>query len=101
MTLGTVPILQVMLHPFIIRLPISLLGVIVAIGKLISWNLAKLHRSHSRPPAHQVSLSYAGLMQYVLHAPRTSLVSSNKEGLVSVTGMPICPSARSDLQLAF
>ncbi|KIP02797.1 hypothetical protein PHLGIDRAFT_111619 [Phlebiopsis gigantea 11061_1 CR5-6] len=66
-TIGMVPILQVMLHPFMIYLPVSLLGVIVAV-------------------AHQISLSSMGLMDYVLHAPRTSLVSANKEGLVSVTG---------------
>lgn len=33
-----------------------------------------------------MSLSYFGLEQYILSAPRTSFVSANKEGLVSLTG---------------
>ncbi|KAI0073556.1 hypothetical protein K474DRAFT_1686168 [Panus rudis PR-1116 ss-1] len=66
-TLGLLPLMQVLLHPFMVYLPISLVGVIVAIS-------------------HQLTLSSGGLSVYVLHAPRTSLVSANKEGLVSLTG---------------
>lgn len=36
--------------------------------------------------ADQVALSTGGLMEYVLHAPRTGLVSSNKEGIISLAG---------------
>lgn len=38
------------------------------------------------PVAQQVFLSYGGLASYVLNAPRTTLVSQNKEGLVSLIG---------------
>ncbi|KAI0783212.1 GWT1-domain-containing protein [Abortiporus biennis] len=68
-TLGLLPILQIFFHPLIIWLPISFLGVIVAIS-------------------HQIVLSSYGLnlTQYVLAEPRTSIISSNKEGLVSLFG---------------
>lgn len=36
--------------------------------------------------AHQWALSYGGLSEFVLHAPRTSFVSANKEGLGSLPG---------------
>lgn len=36
--------------------------------------------------AHQIALSSGGLMDYVIQAPRLGLVSSNKEGLISLTG---------------
>ncbi|GJE93137.1 GWT1-domain-containing protein [Phanerochaete sordida] len=67
LTLGTIPILQILLHPIMIYMPISALGVILAL-------------------IHQAALSSGGLMLYVLHAPRDSLVSANKEGIVSLTG---------------
>ncbi|KAK7680315.1 hypothetical protein QCA50_016555 [Cerrena zonata] len=66
-TLGLLPLLQVLLHPFIVYLPISLLGVIVAIS-------------------HQIALSSGGLASYVFNAPRSTLISANKEGLVSLIG---------------
>ncbi|KAF8485699.1 hypothetical protein F5888DRAFT_1904238 [Russula emetica] len=47
-------------------MPISLLGLLVAL-------------------AHQLSLS-AGLTSYVLNATQQTLISANKEGLVSLTG---------------
>ncbi|TFK28338.1 hypothetical protein FA15DRAFT_612475 [Coprinopsis marcescibilis] len=65
-TLALLPILEVMLHPVFQYLPISLVGVLVALGQ-------------------QLALSY-GLKDYVLNAPSTSLISQNKEGLVSLTG---------------
>ncbi|KAJ3484919.1 hypothetical protein NLI96_g5316 [Meripilus lineatus] len=66
-TLGLMPILQVFFHPLIAVLPISLLGVVVALSQ-------------------QLFLSYGGLASYVLDAPRTTLISHNKEGLVSLIG---------------
>lgn len=66
-TIGILPVLQVLLHPLIVLLPISLLGVAAAVS-------------------HQLALSYGGLTTFVLHAPRTSLISQNKEGLVSLIG---------------
>ncbi|TEB32745.1 GWT1-domain-containing protein [Coprinellus micaceus] len=67
LTLAFLPILQVLLHPIIIYLPISLIGILVAV-------------------AQQTVLSRYGLKEYVLNAPRTSLVGANKEGIVSLTG---------------
>ncbi|KAL5497877.1 GWT1 [Sanghuangporus vaninii] len=66
-TLATLPILQVLLHPTMIHLPISLLGFLVAL-------------------CHQLALSLTPLQQYTLTAPRRGLLSANKEGLVSLTG---------------
>lgn len=40
--------------------------------------------------AHQISLSFLGLEQYVLHSHRTNLFSANKEGFVSLTGTFCC-----------
>ncbi|KAH6903282.1 GPI-anchored wall transfer protein 1 [Coprinopsis sp. MPI-PUGE-AT-0042] len=65
-TLALLPILQVLLHPVIVHVPISLIGIAIAVGQ-------------------QFALWY-GLKEYVLSAPRTSIVSQNKEGLVSLTG---------------
>ncbi|TFY51306.1 hypothetical protein EVJ58_g10637 [Rhodofomes roseus] len=65
-TLGCIPILEVVLHPLMVSLPISLLGVSVAL-------------------LQQSLLSYS-LMDYVFHAPRTGLISHNKEGIVSLLG---------------
>ncbi|KAH9919571.1 GWT1-domain-containing protein [Fomitopsis serialis] len=65
-TLASIPILEVLLHPVMVRLPISLLGVSVAL-------LQQLVLSH-------------GLTDYVLNAPRTGLISQNKEGIVSLSG---------------
>ncbi|KAH8103095.1 GWT1-domain-containing protein [Cristinia sonorae] len=66
-TLGLLPTLQVLLHPFMLYLPISMLGLIIAFS-------------------HQIALSSGGLTSYVLNAPRVTLISQNKEGLISLTG---------------
>ncbi|KAI9459321.1 GWT1-domain-containing protein [Russula earlei] len=66
LTLALIPVLRVHLLPLIASMPISLLGLLVA-------------------SAHQLSLS-AGLTSYVLNAPRQTLISANKEGIVSLTG---------------
>ncbi|ETW77608.1 hypothetical protein HETIRDRAFT_480289 [Heterobasidion irregulare TC 32-1] len=66
LTLGFIPVLQVLLHPIIVHAPISMIGVLVAL-------------------AHQCALSL-GLSSYVLDAPRTGLISANKEGIVSLIG---------------
>lgn len=36
---------------------------------------------------HQLLLSYGHLQTYILHAPRASWVSANKEGIISLTGL--------------
>jgi len=67
LTLAFVPVLQVLLHPIMVYLPISMIGVLVAVGQ-------------------QIGLSKFGLRDYVLNAPRVNLISANKEGLVSLPG---------------
>ncbi|KAJ6530319.1 hypothetical protein B0H19DRAFT_1273970 [Mycena capillaripes] len=59
-TLALLPVLQVLLHPLIRVVPASLLGVGVGI-------------------LHQFALSVVGLKRYVRTAPRTNLISANKE----------------------
>jgi len=48
--------------------------------------LNRSRRADSRYPAHQVALSVAGWREFVLFAPRTNLLSANKEGIVSLFG---------------
>ncbi|KAF8639193.1 hypothetical protein AX17_001679 [Amanita inopinata Kibby_2008] len=67
LTLALLPTLQVILHPLILHVPISFLGIVIAI-------------------AHQLLLSYAHLQGYILNAPRTSWLSANKEGIISLIG---------------
>ncbi|KAI0689335.1 GWT1-domain-containing protein [Cytidiella melzeri] len=67
LTLGLIPLLQVFVHPLVVYLPISLLGILLAIS-------------------HQIALASGGLMDYVMHAPRHGVISANKEGLISMTG---------------
>ncbi|KAF8221827.1 GWT1-domain-containing protein [Tricholoma matsutake] len=66
-TLALLPVLQVMLHPVIRHIPISLIGILVAIF-------------------HQVSLSFLGMQSFVLQTPRTGIISANKEGIASLSG---------------
>jgi glucosaminylphosphatidylinositol acyltransferase len=66
-TLACLPLLQIIIHPILSRLPLPLIPLLISL-------------------AHQASLSFIGIEQFVLHAPRTSLISANKEGLVSLPG---------------
>ncbi|TDL27950.1 hypothetical protein BD410DRAFT_761197 [Rickenella mellea] len=66
-TLAFLPILTTLLHPLLARQPITLVGVLIAVS-------------------HQVALSVTPLQTYTLTATRTSLISQNKEGLVSLPG---------------
>ncbi|KAG5645357.1 hypothetical protein DXG03_006419 [Asterophora parasitica] len=66
-TLALLPVLQVALHPVIKRVPLALLGVLVA-------------------STQQLTLSAFGMHDFVLNAPRVGLLSANKEGLVSLLG---------------
>ncbi|KAM5533211.1 hypothetical protein V8D89_013167 [Ganoderma adspersum] len=66
-TLGLLPIFQVLLHPLMVYVPVSLLGLVVAIS-------------------HQLALSTGKLAQFVEKAPRVDIVSANKEGLISMAG---------------
>ncbi|KAL1706272.1 GWT1-domain-containing protein [Schizophyllum commune] len=71
-TLAVVPVLQVLLHPVIAR------------GASVSW-LAVLVGM-----AQQALLTVGGLDRYVLYAPRNTLISQNKEGIVSLLGAHTC-----------
>ncbi|KIM36234.1 hypothetical protein M413DRAFT_427632 [Hebeloma cylindrosporum] len=66
-TLALLPIIQVFLHPFLSRIPISLAGIIVALGQ-------------------QIALSKFHLREYVTSDDRSTLISANKEGIVSLSG---------------
>ena len=63
---------------------ISLVGILVALGEIRSRTVDNPVNQHL-PTGHQVSL-FLGSENFVLTAPRTNLISSNKEGIVSVTG---------------
>ncbi|KAF7329250.1 GPI-anchored wall transfer protein [Mycena kentingensis (nom. inval.)] len=67
LTLAVLPVLQVLLHPLILRVPVALLG--VGVGLL-----------------QQLALSRLGLKEWVNFAPRVDLISANKEGLASLAG---------------
>ncbi|KAK1224863.1 Glucosaminyl phosphatidylinositol (GlcN-PI) nositol acylation protein [Marasmius sp. AFHP31] len=67
LTLAILPILQVLLHPFMAYCSITTIGMAVIF-------------------LHQVALTKYGVEDYVFTAPRLSLISANKEGLVSLTG---------------
>ncbi|KAJ3996219.1 GWT1-domain-containing protein [Lentinula boryana] len=64
-TLALVPIMEVLLHPMMIRVSVTAIGIVVAI-------------------IQQLLLSKYSL--YVLNAPRVDLISANKEGIVSLPG---------------
>ncbi|KIJ52659.1 hypothetical protein M422DRAFT_223326 [Sphaerobolus stellatus SS14] len=67
LTLAALPPLEILLHPVIMYNPI------LAIGLAVTF-------------AHQFLLSNTQLQMWTLNAPRISLVSHNKEGIVSVPG---------------
>ena len=62
-----------------------MLGIVVAVCAYPPPPLANTVLTRCEP-AHQLALSMGKLDQFILHAPRESLVSANKEGLISVTG---------------
>ncbi|KAE9408960.1 hypothetical protein BT96DRAFT_962565 [Gymnopus androsaceus JB14] len=66
-TLALVPIMEVLLHPVMIYVSVTAVGIVVAI-------------------VQQLLLSKFGLSEYVLDAPRVNLISANKEGIVSLLG---------------
>ncbi len=79
--------LQVLLHPIIQWAPISLVGVVIAVGENPPWS-CKTSLTVPRL-VHQLALSFGGLEVYILFEPRRSLISANKEGLISTLGRSI------------
>ncbi|KAG7448680.1 GWT1-domain-containing protein [Guyanagaster necrorhizus] len=66
-TLALLPVMEILLHPVILRVPISMLGILIAM-------------------CQQLGLSVFGLQNIVLFAPRAGFLSANKEGIVSLLG---------------
>jgi phosphatidylinositol glycan class W len=67
LTLALLPIIEVLLHPIILRIPIALLGLWIGV-------------------LHQFALSSGGMKDFLLNAPRSNIISANKEGLLSLLG---------------
>ncbi|KAF8912517.1 GWT1-domain-containing protein [Mucidula mucida] len=66
-TMALLPLLEVFLHPIMLRVPLSLLAVLVALTQ-------------------QMNLSVFGSQRFALTAERVSLFSANKEGIISLPG---------------
>ncbi|KAH7928358.1 GWT1-domain-containing protein [Leucogyrophana mollusca] len=66
-TLAILPIIQTLLHPVIIRIPIALLGIWLGV-------------------VQEYILSVGGLKEVVLNAPRSNIIMENKEGIASLLG---------------
>ncbi|KAK0220317.1 GWT1-domain-containing protein [Armillaria fumosa] len=66
-TLALLPLMEILLHPVILRVPISILGILIAM-------------------CQQLGLSVFGLQNAVLFSPRVGILSANKEGIVSLLG---------------
>ena len=68
-----------------VYIPISLLGLVVAVCEHDLYVRSKIEPDEWHA-AHQLALSTGRLAQFILDAPRDSVVSANKEGLISLTG---------------
>lgn len=84
-TLALLPIFQVLLHPLLLQFPIALVGVILGLSTTY-LNSSRQTFLNYFPLGQQLALSYFGLRDYLLFAPRTSLISANKEGIISLPG---------------
>ena len=73
-----------------IYLPVSLVGVLIAVGECTSIDINFL--PNPVPAGQQSALSHLGLESYILTAPRTSIISANKEGIVSLSGKTFSPA---------
>ncbi|KAG1859205.1 GWT1-domain-containing protein [Suillus subluteus] len=66
-TFALLPIIEVLLHPIILRIPVALLGLWIGV-------------------LHQFALSSGGMKDILLNASRSNIVFANKEGLLSLLG---------------
>ncbi|KAI6041480.1 GWT1-domain-containing protein [Pisolithus marmoratus] len=67
MTLSLLPVFEVFTHGVILHIPIGLLGLWIGV-------------------VQQCLLSFAGLGDVLLNAPRSNIILANKEGLISLLG---------------
>ncbi|KAG0697135.1 GWT1-domain-containing protein [Suillus ampliporus] len=67
LTLALLPIIEVLIHPVILRIPVGLLGLWIGV-------------------LHQFALSSGGMKDFLLNAPRNNIIVANKEGLLSLLG---------------
>ncbi|KAF9018028.1 GWT1-domain-containing protein [Hymenopellis radicata] len=66
-TMALLPILELLLHPIILRVPLSLLAVLISLTQ-------------------QLNLSVFGFQLFALTAERVGIFSANKEGIISLPG---------------
>jgi phosphatidylinositol glycan class W len=78
-------VLQTFLHPIFRHTTISVVGVVLSIRELPTASLFFITLKQIQ--VQEILLSRFLLKEYVLEAPRTSLISANKEGIVSLLGM--------------
>ncbi len=76
--------MEILLHPIILRVPISMLGILIA---MCEFCLPKLCARINLSVGQQLGLSVFGLQDVVLSAPRVGIFSANKEGIVSLMGL--------------
>ncbi|KAG1740476.1 GWT1-domain-containing protein [Suillus paluster] len=67
LTLALLPIIEVLIHPVILHIPVALLGLWIGV-------------------LHQFALSSGGMKDFLLNAPRSNIIFANKEGLLSLLG---------------
>jgi phosphatidylinositol glycan class W len=67
LTLALLPIIEVLLHPIILHIPVALLGLWIGV-------------------LHQFVLSSGGMRDFLLNASRSNIIFANKEGLLSLLG---------------
>ncbi|KAG1733266.1 GWT1-domain-containing protein [Suillus lakei] len=67
LTLSLLPIIEILLHPIILHIPVALLGLWIGV-------------------LHQFALSSGGMKDFLLNAPRSNIIFANKEGLLSLLG---------------
>ncbi|KAL4071738.1 GWT1-domain-containing protein [Scleroderma yunnanense] len=67
LTLALLPVFEVFTHHIIMYIPVALLGLWIGV-------------------LQQCLLLFAGLQDFLLNAPRSNMISANKEGLISLLG---------------
>ena len=89
-TLAALPPLQVLLHPLLLHSPMLGVGLGITLRKT-SDHIVSLLNAHHHYQVHQSILSKTSLQTWAIYAPRTNIMTQNKEGLVSLPGITIIP----------